>query len=212
MGQIHARGVAHQAEAGGKAPFHLGGAEETARHLIARLKEYRPNIFCIVITGNADKESAVTALRNGAYDYMTKPLHPSELFSVIERCLDKHRLEARADATFDALQIAKDAAEAASKGKSQFFATMSRELRKPITAILNSANALMEQKHGELGAPQYMDHARNIRNGSSETGCACCCASAGSTANPAAAMTGSRPRIRRRLPAVAPGAGAAGSC
>ncbi|NNG03170.1 MAG: HAMP domain-containing histidine kinase, partial [Inquilinus sp.] len=135
--------------------------------LISRLKEYRPNLYCIVITGNADKESAVTALRNGAYDYMTKPLHPSELFSVIERCLDKHRLEARADATFDALQIAKDAAEMASKAKSQFFGTMSRELRKPITAIMNSANALMEQKHGELGAPQYMDHARNIRNGSS---------------------------------------------
>ncbi len=135
--------------------------------LISRLKEYRPNLYCIVITGNADKESAVTALRNGAYDYMTKPLHPNELFSVIERCLDKHRLEQRADAAFDALQIAKDAAETASKSKSQFFATMSRELRKPITAIMNSSNALIEQAHGELGAPQYMDHARNIRNGSS---------------------------------------------
>ena len=135
--------------------------------LISRLKEYRPNLYCIVITGNADKESAVTALRNGAYDYMTKPLHPNELFSVIERCLDKHRLEQRADAAFDALQIAKDAAESASKSKSQFFATMSRELRKPITAIMNSSNALIEQAHGALGAPQYMDHARNIRNGSS---------------------------------------------
>ena len=135
--------------------------------LISRLKEYRPNLYCIVITGNADKESAVTALRNGAYDYMTKPLHPNELFSVIERCLDKHRLEQRADAAFDALQIAKDAAESASQSKSQFFATMSRELRKPITAIMNSSNALIEQAHGELGAPQYMEHARNIRNGSS---------------------------------------------
>ena len=135
--------------------------------LISRLKEYRPNLYCIVITGNADKESAVTALRNGAYDYMTKPLHPNELFSVIERCLDKHRLEQRADAAFDALQVAKDQAELASKSKSQFFATMSRELRKPITAIMNSSNALIEQAHGELGAPQYMEHARNIRNGSS---------------------------------------------
>jgi len=135
--------------------------------LISRLKEYRPNLYCIVITGNADKESAVTALRNGAYDYMTKPLHPNELFSVIERCLDKHRLEQRADAAFDALQIAKDAAESASMSKSQFFATMSRELRKPITAIMNSSGALIEEAHGSLGAPQYMEHARNIRNGSS---------------------------------------------
>ena len=135
--------------------------------LISRLKEYRPNLYCIVITGNADKESAVTALRNGAYDYMTKPLHPNELFSVIERCLDKHRLEQRADAAFDALQIAKDAAEGASMSKSQFFATMSRELRKPITAIMNSSNAMIEESHGPLGAPQYAEHARNIRNGSS---------------------------------------------
>ncbi len=34
-----ARGGAPEAESGGAAPFHLGGAEETARHLIARLKE-----------------------------------------------------------------------------------------------------------------------------------------------------------------------------
>jgi predicted glycosyltransferase len=33
------RGGAPQGEDGGKTPFHLGGAEETARHLMARLKE-----------------------------------------------------------------------------------------------------------------------------------------------------------------------------
>ncbi len=136
--------------------------------LIPILKESQPNIYCVVITGNADRESAITALRNGAYDYMSKPLHPSELFSVVDRCLEKHRLQQEAMAAFDALQIAKDAAEAANRAKTDFMAKMSQELRNPVNAIIGSSNILIDETWGPIGQPQYADHARKIRENGSQ--------------------------------------------
>ena len=136
--------------------------------LIPVLKESQPNIYCVVITGNADRESAITALRNGAYDYMSKPLHPSELFSVVDRCLEKHRLQQEAMAAFDALQIAKDAAEAANRAKTDFMAKMSQELRNPVNAIIGSSNIMIEETWGPIGQPQYGDHAKKIRENGSQ--------------------------------------------
>lgn len=133
--------------------------------LISILKEYRPNIFCVVITGNADKESAITALRNGAYDYMTKPLHPNELFSILDRCLDKFRLEQETQAAFEALQIAKDAAEAATKSQGEFLTTMSKELRSPVNTIIGSSNILIDEAMPKLGEDRYVEHAKAIREG-----------------------------------------------
>jgi len=133
--------------------------------LISTLKEHRPNIYCVVITGNADKESAITALRNGAYDYMTKPLHPNELFSILDRCLDKFRLEQETQAAFEALQIAKDAAEAATKSQGEFLTTMSKELRSPVNTIIGSSNLLIDEAMPKLGDDRYSEHAKAIREG-----------------------------------------------
>ncbi len=133
--------------------------------LISILKEHRPNIYCVVITGNADKESAITALRNGAYDYMTKPLHPNELFSILDRCLDKFRLEQETQAAFEALQIAKDAAEAATKSQGEFLTTMSKELRSPVNTIIGSSNILIDEAMPKLGEERYVEHAKAIREG-----------------------------------------------
>lgn len=46
----------------------------------------------IMITGYATVESAVDALKSGAYDYLRKPFEPEELRHVVERALDHFRL------------------------------------------------------------------------------------------------------------------------
>jgi DNA-binding NtrC family response regulator len=46
----------------------------------------------IMITGYATVESAVEALKSGAYDYVRKPFEPEELRHVVERALDHFRL------------------------------------------------------------------------------------------------------------------------
>lgn len=136
--------------------------------LIPMLKAERPNIYCIMITGNADKESAITALRVGAYDYMTKPLHPSELFAILERCLDKYDMQNRLDQAFSALQEAKNEAETISRKGSEFLAKLTEELGVPVGQIVSSSKAFIDEAWGPLGAPQYAQHAMGIRDCAAE--------------------------------------------
>jgi DNA-binding NtrC family response regulator len=50
-----------------------------------RIKERRPDAEVIVITGYATVQSAVQAMKCGAYDYMTKPFSMDELRLILER-------------------------------------------------------------------------------------------------------------------------------
>ncbi len=61
-----------------------------------------------------------------------------------------------------ALEKAKDAAESASRAKSQFLANISHELRTPLNAIIGFSSILMNQLFGALGNEKYMEYARDI--------------------------------------------------
>ncbi len=60
--------------------------------LLLKLKEMQPDILCVMITGFGSIETAVQALRNGAYDYLRKPVNPGELLSTLRRGFEKIRL------------------------------------------------------------------------------------------------------------------------
>ncbi len=136
--------------------------------LIPLMKAERPNIYCIMITGNADKESAITALRVGAYDYMNKPLHPSELFAILERCMDKFDMQNRLDHAFMALQEAKNEAEMISRKGSEFLAKLTEELGVPVGEIMSSAKSFIDEAWGPLGAQQYKNHAMSVRDNAAQ--------------------------------------------
>ncbi len=55
-----------------------------------RLHEIDPELIAIMMTGYASVETAVQALKNGAYDYVTKPLDPDEITHIIKNALS-HR-------------------------------------------------------------------------------------------------------------------------
>jgi DNA-binding NtrC family response regulator len=46
----------------------------------------------VVITGNATLDSAVSALRNGAFDYLKKPFEYDQLLNTIQNILDQKKL------------------------------------------------------------------------------------------------------------------------
>jgi PAS domain S-box-containing protein len=52
-----------------------------------------PRTLVIVMTGDVTVESAVKALRKGAYDYLRKPFEMTELVNTIENALDRIQLE-----------------------------------------------------------------------------------------------------------------------
>jgi two-component system response regulator HydG len=58
-----------------------------------RLHELDPDLIVIMMTGYASVETAVTALKNGAYDYVSKPLDPDEIAHLVKKALSHRRAE-----------------------------------------------------------------------------------------------------------------------
>jgi two-component system, NtrC family, response regulator HydG len=58
-----------------------------------RIREIDPSIITIMMTGYASVDTAVVAMKNGAYDYLTKPLDPDEVAHKISKALSHKRAE-----------------------------------------------------------------------------------------------------------------------
>jgi DNA-binding NtrC family response regulator len=56
-----------------------------------RMHEVDPELLVIIMTGYASVETAVMALKNGAYDYVTKPLDPEEIAHLVKNALAHKR-------------------------------------------------------------------------------------------------------------------------
>ena len=59
-----------------------------------RMHEVDPDLMVIMMTGYASVETAVAALKNGAYDYVTKPLDPDEIAHLVKKALSHKHTEA----------------------------------------------------------------------------------------------------------------------
>jgi diguanylate cyclase (GGDEF)-like protein/putative nucleotidyltransferase with HDIG domain len=55
--------------------------------VIRRAREHDRELICMVITGNATTENAINALRQGAYDFITKPVNGSVMNAALDRAL-----------------------------------------------------------------------------------------------------------------------------
>jgi two-component system NtrC family response regulator len=60
--------------------------------VIAKLKEMSPQTEAVVLTGKSSLDSAIAALRHGAFDYLTKPCKLVELESMLRRVAEKREL------------------------------------------------------------------------------------------------------------------------
>ncbi|MCP4723893.1 MAG: sigma-54-dependent Fis family transcriptional regulator [bacterium] len=63
--------------------------------VIERAKEIAPSTEIILITAYGTVETAVTAIKKGAYDYITKPFELDEILLTVERALEKKQMSDR---------------------------------------------------------------------------------------------------------------------
>jgi len=57
-----------------------------------RIREVDPEIAVIILTAYASVDTAVQALKAGAFDYVTKPVDPDELSHLVRRAVERRRL------------------------------------------------------------------------------------------------------------------------
>ena len=62
---------------------------------LKRIANLDPDVIVIIMTAYSSVESAVAAMKDGAYDYIQKPIDHDELAFVIEKALETHRLRER---------------------------------------------------------------------------------------------------------------------
>ncbi|MEO3430922.1 sigma-54 dependent transcriptional regulator [Pelagibius sp. CAU 1746] len=60
--------------------------------LFQRVRDIDPDLPVVIITGHGDVSLAVEAMRDGAYDFLEKPVDPERLVEVSARALDRRRL------------------------------------------------------------------------------------------------------------------------
>jgi len=62
--------------------------------ILKQVKERAPMTNVILVTGKASAESAVEAMKEGAYDYITKPVNVEHLKVQVTKALEKNKLQA----------------------------------------------------------------------------------------------------------------------
>lgn len=63
--------------------------------LLERLKQKSPDTEVLIMTSHASVETAIEAIRKGAYDYLHKPFELDEVSAAVERALEKRQLSLR---------------------------------------------------------------------------------------------------------------------
>jgi two-component system phosphate regulon sensor histidine kinase PhoR len=70
----------------------MGGME-----VLEQAREVDPSLLVVIITGYATVDSAVEAMKKGAYDFIAKPFTPDQLRLIVRRAQEKRRLELEAE-------------------------------------------------------------------------------------------------------------------
>lgn len=93
--------------------------------VIERLHQLDPSVVVVVITGYATVDTAIEAMKAGAYDFLPKPFSPDQFRMIVSRALERRRLlmESRR------LEVEREML------KRRFVSFVSHQLKSPIAAV-----------------------------------------------------------------------------
>ena len=121
--------------------------------VLEKLPDIDPLIIPIVITGYATVESAVEAMKKGAFDFLPKPFTPDELRIIIKRGLEKRQL----------IRETERLREEKKKIEENFITMVTHQLRSPLTTVQQYFEVILGGITGEVAPKQkeMMGRARN---------------------------------------------------
>lgn len=141
------------------------------RDVLLKVREISPGTQVAIITGYADVKIAVEVIKNGAFDYVTKPLIPDEIINLIERALAATKSNKSTIQTFSkATQLKKESESKAQKSDSKYLKGTGAESKKLYKEVaLVAPTSLSVVIYGESGAGKE-NIARTIHDQSERAG------------------------------------------
>jgi signal transduction histidine kinase len=145
--------------------------------LLGRVHESWPDLPVILMTGHAQMQMAVNAIKNGAFDFVCKPFDLGHMRKIVERAVNYSKLQrmeknyraeleetvakrtAELKQSMAELDFARAALQQAASDKSSFMSTVSHEMRTPMNGVIGSLELLSEETLTGA-APEYLAMAR----------------------------------------------------
>ncbi|HXQ80007.1 MAG TPA: response regulator [Opitutaceae bacterium] len=131
--------------------------------LLKQLKLYDPNSVTIIMTAYASTDSAVQALKYGAFDYLQKPFRVDELIGTLRRGLEFREIQAQRALISTGVGLRPDDIEGRLVGKSQQIKKLIQKVKKlaavrtPVLLVGENGTgktSVAEILHGVTGASQ----------------------------------------------------------
>ncbi len=118
----------------------IGGIE-----LLERALKLDPHLVGIIMTGEGTIDTAVDAMKTGAYDYILKPFRLKTLLPVLARALAGRRLRLEKARLEDDLRERTAQLESANKELEAFAYSVSHDLRAPLRAVNGYSQIVLTQ-------------------------------------------------------------------
>src|SRR5437879_4037391 len=118
---------------------------------LEEIRKLYPDVEVIMMTGYATIESAVEAMKKGAYDFVQKPFNLSEVLALVEKSIEKSDLKS----VVHQLRLAKKKLEETQvqlvqseklAGIGQLAAGVAHELNNPLSGVMGFAQLLLDDR------------------------------------------------------------------
>lgn len=127
-------------------------------NILEKVKEHDPDIEAIIITGYGSADTAIQALRSGAFDYITKPFDTKHVLALIRHALERSNARLKLRQIKESEKRRAEQAEEMARLKRQLVSALAHDIKNPLGLIMGYAEFLASRMEGRADAKEDLKY------------------------------------------------------